>query len=312
MEEIWLALVGLAAGLCGGLLGIGGSIVMIPAMTELLGARQHLYQATALIVGFFVAVPAVVQHARARALRTTVLFRLAPAAVFGSLAGVACSELPVFRGERSNYLTGIFGLFLLCVAAREAWRLLARDHSPEPAADQSDEGSSWIPATLVGVSTGLISGLLGVGGGLVAVPLQRRFLGVGLRTAIANSAALIVLLSIVGATAKNIALAANHPPYTVAHSVRLALFLIPTAVVGAWVGGRLTHVLPLRIVRTAFTVLLIAAGCRMVQRAVQSANSGISLASRELQFARTLEAGRRPNHYESTETPLGWLNGEQT
>ena len=52
----------------------------------------------------------------------------------------------------------------------------------------------------------------GVGGGVVAVPLQRRFLGVGLRSAIANSATLIVLLSVVGATAKNLALALALAP----------------------------------------------------------------------------------------------------
>ena len=45
----WLGLIGLAAGLSGGLLGIGGSIVMIPAMTELMCPDPHKFQAAALI-----------------------------------------------------------------------------------------------------------------------------------------------------------------------------------------------------------------------------------------------------------------------
>ncbi|NOT00406.1 MAG: TSUP family transporter, partial [Phycisphaerales bacterium] len=65
LETVWLGIIGLAAGLLGGLLGIGGSIVMIPAMTEVLGANQHLYQASALMVSFFVGAPALVQHLRA-------------------------------------------------------------------------------------------------------------------------------------------------------------------------------------------------------------------------------------------------------
>ncbi|MEE9294357.1 MAG: sulfite exporter TauE/SafE family protein [Phycisphaerae bacterium] len=269
MEGFWLGLTGLAAGLCGGLLGIGGSIVVIPAMTELMGPKQHLYQATALIVSFFVAVPALVQHVRAKALQRRLLVALAPAAVLGSVAGVSCSELSLFRGERSVYLTGMFGLFLFYVAGREMWRMLAGPRIAIRGLSCSGEHSRWGAAMLVGASTGVVSGLLGVGGGVVAVPLQRRFLGVGVRSAIANSAAMIVLLSIVGGTAKHIALAVNHPEYAWHAPAELALFLIPTAVVGAWVGGRLTHVLPLRLVRAAFMVLLVVAGFRMVHRATE-------------------------------------------
>ena len=67
-DLIALALIGLLAGLLGGLLGIGGSIVMIPAMTEVLGPDQHLYQAAAMTVNFFVVVPAVIRHSRAGAI----------------------------------------------------------------------------------------------------------------------------------------------------------------------------------------------------------------------------------------------------
>jgi len=64
-----LALIGLAAGALGGLLGIGGSIIMIPALAIFLGDDQHLYQAAAMVVNIAVALPAAIRHKRAGALR---------------------------------------------------------------------------------------------------------------------------------------------------------------------------------------------------------------------------------------------------
>ena len=128
--------------------------------------------------------------------------------------------------------------------------------------------TGWQAALLVGVPTGFVSGLLGVGGGVVAVSLQRRYLGVGLRSAIANSAAMIIALSLVGATVKHVALMKNHPEYGWLEPAKLAALLIPMAIVGASVGGRLTHLLPLKVVRTAFAILLLVAGTRMVYWAI--------------------------------------------
>ncbi len=256
---------------------------MIPAMTELMGPKQHLYQAAALIVNFFVATPAVIQHLRAKAVQRRVVMFLAPVAAAGSLLGVLCSEFNVFRAERSIYLTGLFGLFLFCIAGREIARLISSPKTegkldPEDSANSDGTKRSGLRAALaVGVPTGFVSGLLGVGGGTLAVPLQRRFLDVGLRSAIANSAAMIVVLSLVGATAKHIALAANHPEIALHQPIRLAAYLIPTAIAGAWAGGRLTHVLPLRVVRSAFAVLLVVAGIRMVIRVLASADQTLSL-----------------------------------
>lgn len=270
---------------------------MIPAMTELMGPQQHLYQAAALIVTFFVAVPALVQHARVKAIDNGLFRRVIPFAAGASVLGVDCSELPVFRGAGSVYLTGLFGVFLFYVAAFEIRRFLrpggngggigngVRDgrgdgvDGGDDVVDCAGRGSArsqdheraaigWGPAFVIGGVTGLVSGFLGVGGGVVAVPLQRRLLGTNLRVAIANSAAMIVVLSTVGTVAKHTALVRNHPEYAWYDPASLAILLIPTAIVGAWFGGRLTHVLPLTAVRVAFVVLLLVAGVRLAWRAV--------------------------------------------
>ncbi len=264
--QIGLAIIGFVAGVCGGLLGIGGSIVMIPAMTELMGPQQHLYQAAALTVNFFVAAPAVVQHVRAKAIRPELLKRLVPAAMLFSVVGVLCSELSLFRGERTVYLTALFGVFMLFVAAREALSLWRR-----PTVGSEEHGdcvSASRAALLVGLPTGFVSGLLGVGGGLVAVPLLRKVMKLDVRSAIANSAATIVALSLVGTVVKHVAIVRNHTDYAWTDPLRIAVWLIPTAIFGALIGGRLTHVLPVRTVRAAFVVLLVVAGVRMMSRSI--------------------------------------------
>jgi len=111
-----------------------------------------------------------------------------------------------------------------------------------------------------------MSGLLGIGGGIVMVPLQRRVLGTPLRMAIANSATTMVVLTLFGATAKNYAVTSEGlAPWW--KPCGIAAVLIPTAFVGAGFGGRLTHILPVRSVRLVFLIVLGVLGVRMVLKA---------------------------------------------
>jgi len=268
MQWMELTGIGLAAGAVGGLLGVGGSIVMIPAMTIALGPDQHLYQAAAMIVNFFVVTPAVLQHAKAGAVQPATVKRLLPLALLGVLAGVGVSELWVFADHREPYLRGLFGVFLLTLCAVDLYRLL----SPGQKADFVQGDFTWRRAALVALPTGIVAGLFGVGGGVMAVPLQRRFLGIPIRSAIANSATVIIATSFAGACAKNYAYVTAHGGSM--RSFALAAALIPTAMVGATLGSRLTHVLPTRNVKIAFFVLLALAAARMIYGALQSVTSG--------------------------------------
>lgn len=266
LNVIVLVVIGLLTGVVGGLLGVGGSIVLIPAITEVLGPDQHLYQATAMIVNFFVVVPAVYQHARAKAINIATVVRIVPLAVLAVLAGVGISELPVFSGAGEVYLRAIFGGFILLVAAIDLARMFRPRRANEGDFTGESNGSassvSWRLAAVVAVPTGVIAGWLGVGGGIVAVPLQHRFLRLPMRTAIANSATIIVATSLVGAIAKNYAYAVETGSPSL--PIRLASVLIPTAIVGSLIGSRMTHRIPLRVIKSAFFVLLIVAGGRLV------------------------------------------------
>jgi hypothetical protein len=147
-------------------------------------------------------------------------------------------------------------------------------------------------AGVVGVPTGLVAGLLGVGGGALAVPFQQVFLRMPLRNAIANSSATIICVSVVGATFKNIRLVQNGMAPTAA--LTLAVFLIPTAMVGGYFGARLTHRAPLRVLRVMFVLLMVYAGWKLFARSpVPEHAAQPSPAAQELRDAAPTEPTAR-------------------
>jgi uncharacterized membrane protein YfcA len=264
-DIITFCVIGVFTGLLAGLLGVGGSIIMIPALTEVLGPKQHLYQAAAMIVNFCVVVPATIQHWRAGAVMGAVVRRMVPMAVVAVGVGVLASEFRVFQGQGQAYLIMLFGAFILYIAGDNVYQL-ARDKDAHPAASPFDAvRDGWKAAWWAGVPTGFLAGLLGIGGGVVCVPIQNRLLGIPLRNAIANSATTIIALSLIGAIGKNYALDAYHEDYTLGQSLTLAAALMPTAVIGSLIGSALTHRLPPRMLRAVLMLFLFAASIRMIE-----------------------------------------------
>lgn len=263
MEYLFLAITGVVAGVLGGLLGIGGSSIMLPAMVLILGAARdgleqiHQYQAAAMIVNFLLILPSVAAHARNRAIWRRVWAFMAPAALVGIVLGVQASWL--FAGAAARYLRWGVGMFFLYVVAHNVYRLVRARRVEGLARPRVEAMPAWRKA-LVGLPMGVVAGLLGIGGGSLAVPAQQIVLKMPLRNAIATSAATIASVSWVGAIVKNAQLGSNG---TVVRSLTLAACLAPTAMIGAYLGGHLTHTLPARVVRAAFTGLMVLAAAKM-------------------------------------------------
>jgi len=279
LEMVILALIGTVAGLLGGLLGIGGSIVMIPGMLFLFGTRdgpesQHLYQAAAMIVNFFVAASSATRHYKAGAMLWPTLKWLIPVAVLGSVTGVRISNLAVFSGNGTVWLSRLFGLFLLYVMVYNLWGLVRGPRAGDTVTPPAERIGGW-KAALVGIPIGLSAGLLGIGGGVVGVPLQQIVLRVPLQRAIANSSACIVFVAAFGAIAKNLTLSqhagADGSSFGLAQSVAIAAVLIPTGLLGGYLGAHLTHSMSLGWLRVAFAVLMLYAGIRLLTRPLPTA-----------------------------------------
>jgi uncharacterized protein len=256
VEIAIVAFIGLAAGALGGLLGIGGSIIMIPSMVLLFHSRsadsQHLFQAAAMAVNVAVSAPAAIRHAKAGAVRADMLKWLLPTGLVAILFGVWLSN-------QLNGLTlrRIFAGFLLYLAAQTILKIFRKhpDHALENAL------VTPVRAGTVGVVLGSTAGLLGIGGGILAVPLGQALCKIPLRQAIAASSATMCITATVGAAIKISTLAEHHQ--SPADALLLAAALAPTAMVGAWIGASLTHRIPVQSMRGALAVLLLLASWRM-------------------------------------------------
>jgi uncharacterized membrane protein YfcA len=254
-EFLILIVLGLAAGALGGLLGIGGSVLMIPVLTLVLGRDQHVSQAAAMIVNVFVALPGVFRHHLAVAIEWPVVRRMIPAGLVFILAGVALSNT-----LDAHVLGTIFGVFLLSyVASAPILRALRGRRDDGDAAPRA----GWLHAGGVGAIAGLAAGLLGIGGGVIAVPLLHLLCRLPLRRAIAASATMMCVTSIFGAAAKNLTLA--RLDLDVAQSLLIAACLVPTAIAGGLYGAGLTHSLPLKWVRLVLHVLLLVAAVKFLR-----------------------------------------------
>lgn len=256
LEIIALVLTGLAAGSLGGLLGIGGSIIMIPALS-LLFARSgrydhHLAQAAAMCVNLVVALPSAREHARKGNVRTDLVKFMAPAALIAIVGGVALSN--AFEGRT---LARLFALFLAYVVVNNIIKLIRRT----PDHDGADHRVSPPRALFCGGVMGGFAGLLGIGGGGIAVPLTHVVCRVPLRHAIGASATVMCITAGIGAALKVATLHTHDQDWH--RALILALILAPSALLGGGLGARLTSRLPIAWVRAVFTLVIAIAALRM-------------------------------------------------
>lgn len=250
---------GLLAGGFGGLLGVGGSVLIIPGLTLLFGPEQHLYQAAAMVLNISVALPAVRRHTLAGCVDFRCVRWVLPGAIAGVGFGVALSNTAVFRGaEGGMWLGRVLAAYLLYTAAVNAARLW------KPRAEDSPVNTPRVTATrclITGLAMGGCAGLLGVGGGVLAVPMQQTLLGLPLVTCIGNSSAIMCITAAIGAVYKNATLGTHGLHWH--QSLVLWLWLIPSCWLGSRLGAGLTHRLSVRQVRAAFAALLTVAAYRM-------------------------------------------------
>ena len=258
LQLVWVLVVGLVAGVLGGLLGVGGSIVMIPGLTFVLGYDQHLYQAAAMVANVAVSVPATLQHRKAGAIVPAALRWMIPIALLMILLGVWASNRQLVAGEDGGkWLGRILALFCVYVIYVNLRKLRS---CPFP-----DSGVQAIltpfRCSFVGASMGFAAGLLGIGGGALAVPLQQFVLRLPLRNCIANSSAIICVSAGLGAAYKCGSLATHSHHWS--EGFVMGLVLVPTAWAGGRFGGSLAHILPLRQLRVAFVLFMLAAAWKM-------------------------------------------------
>ncbi len=164
-----------------------------------------------------------------------------------------------FTGEMARRALIVF-LFAFCAYTLITTIRRLPDH------EESDQRGGAPLLLMIGGVTGVIAGFLGIGGGLVMVPLLQIVARVPLRLSIAASAAVMWVTALIGATAKLATLSQhsiNGEALHIADALVLALPMGIGAVVGATIGATITHTIRLPLLRLAIAAVLAGAGARM-------------------------------------------------
>jgi len=187
---------GLAAGLMGGILGIGGGALVVPGLVFFFNFSQHRAHGTSLAVVVCLSVASVLTYSSHGRLDLLLSLEMAVGGVIGAMFGARA-----VRGIDGRSLRLIFGVFLALVGARMMWGgLVGRNHLPSAGAGALDYGTlnGCAVAVAVGLATGFVSGMLGIGGGTVMVPAMVLLLGVPQQTAQGVSLAVMLPTALTG------------------------------------------------------------------------------------------------------------------
>ncbi|MGF1495352.1 MAG: sulfite exporter TauE/SafE family protein [Elainellaceae cyanobacterium] len=274
---VLLCLVGIGVGILAALLGIGGGLLMVPILT-LWGATPIQAIATSLVGIVLSSTSGTFQNWRTGRLNLERVAILAPPAMLTTELGVwLANALPPnlllisFAALQvlAIYLVGLKQELKAAVPAQASVGVLTgysnSGKGPALPVSKGDRPSHSLNTSDlfktqgVGLVAGVLSGLFGVGGGIIMVPLQMLFLGEGIKDAVRTSLGAITLIS-VWAVGRH-ALSGN-----VLWFAGIALGL--GGLLGAQLGARLLPKLPDSWVKVLFRGLLLLLACYMVSKAV--------------------------------------------
>lgn len=249
---------GAVAGLLAGLFGVGGGLIIVPALAFSFASLgfdnlvlMHLAVGTSLATIVFTSLSSIWAHHRRGAVDWPTVFRLTPGIVLGALGGAVLA-----RFIPSDALRTVFSIFELAVALQLALNLKPSPHRALPGRTGS---------TLAGGVIGMISALVGVGGGTLTVPFLL-WCNVVMQRAVATSAACGLPIALAGAIGF---LAAGWGVVGLPRGSSGYLYwpafvgVVAASVLFAPLGARLAHTLPAARLKRLFSLLLLLLGLRM-------------------------------------------------
>jgi uncharacterized membrane protein YfcA len=265
-------LASIGAGGFGSLVGIGGGLIIVPLLSVGLGHELKTSIAASLVGVIATSLSASPRYLRSGLVDRHLGLLLLVAATLGGLGGGLTAGL---LDER--ILALLFGLLLIAVAVQMIRQV--RTPRPHPPIDDADLGSEFtsayveprsgevvtyrarrlVPGTLISFVAGNISGLLGVGGGVVNVPTMNVLMHVPIRVATTTSTYMLAATAVASVV---VYVAAGQVDPLLAAPVALGV------IVGARLGARLAMRVSQDVLRVAFAVVAAVFAFSMIREAV--------------------------------------------
>ncbi|MCU6435675.1 sulfite exporter TauE/SafE family protein [Undibacterium sp. Jales W-56] len=260
---LFALIIGLVVGAVMGLTGAGGGIIAVPALVEAMGWQMQQAMPVALLAVTAGALVGAVEGFRKKLVR----YR---AAIIMALVGMPLTSAGVLVAHQlsQTWLMAVFAGILLVVAVRlingSAPVTAPTSNAPALLCINTATGrfdwtltTSVVIASIGGVA-GFITGLLGVGGGFVIVPMLRRYTNVSMHGAVATSLLVIALVGSAGVGSAVLHGAVIPLEFT-------AFFMVSSAL-GMLAGRQIARHLREDTIQRAFAALLVLVALNFAYR----------------------------------------------
>jgi len=249
-EIIIMIMIGTFAGFIGSLVGVGGGIVISPALT-FMGLMPAQISSTSLIPVSFTSLSSTIAYSRQHKINYGIGVRIASFAIPGAAIGaVLSSSLPM--GQFKLYFAII--LFLTGVYLWIRSRIRRKSTNNEVGIFKNKRAREIILA-FGGLGAGIISSLFGIGGGIIFVPLMLLILDLTMSTAAATSQLSLLITSAVG---NLVHILLGHPEYLP------AIFLSLGSVIGAQIGANLSKHITDTILVKLFSISVVVVAVKLL------------------------------------------------
>ncbi len=256
LQQLAAGLSGFAGGLLSGFFGVGGNVILIPLLALTLGLTQQ--QAQGLTLAALLPplnLPAVWQYRRAG---VALSWRIVGYTALGFVTSVAFGSV-LANEVPASALRVVFAVLLVLTAGR-MWRQPAVIEGAARAELPARVGPFAFAA---GAAGGFASGLLGIGGAIVLIPLLTRFLKLGQKEAqLTSLAVLLPPIALPGVIVY--ARAQGHLPWGALLAVACGF------IVGSVLGARLNRLMSAARLQKGFAVLLVVSAGALLVTALRS------------------------------------------
>jgi uncharacterized membrane protein YfcA len=265
---LMLVAVGALSGFLAGVFGIGGGAILVPVFYEcfrLAGVPLEVRMPLCIGTSLAIIIPTSIRSYRAHRARGAVDMEILQAwwlpVLIGVIAGSVTARYAPERLFKIVFVMVAWSAAARLLLARETWKF-------------GDDFPTGVLMKTYGFLVGLLSTLMGIGGGLFS-NLLMTFYGRPIHQAVATSSALAVLISIPGAlgyvyagwpaAARFPDVAALQFPFALGYvSLIGAVLVMPTSLLTAGFGVRAAHAMSKRTLETAFGCYLLIVGSRFV------------------------------------------------
>ena len=242
IDQLWLILLGFTAGVLGSMIGVGGGIIVVPALT-FLGFPPTVAASNSLFAALSNSIASTISYSRQKRIEFSLGLKLGLLTIPGTVLGAIIST-----DDSPDLFKFLFGFVLIASAAYIFLR--------KKIEDKEKILSKQMMVFAIGASffAGIISSFFGIGGGIIFVPLMVVGMGMTMKRAAPTSQLILLFASLSGVIVHSIL---GHPDFLQAG------FLAIGAFIGGLIGARLSIDIKERYLQILISVVIVIAAGKL-------------------------------------------------